>query len=108
MPLAATDEIGHVSQPLELCRRHEAARYFRAHHLHAGLPLPVTAEAQPVGAEVVVGDPSREEIAGLLPENLDFGPNGLVVPLIQFVADVSFEDSAVVGQNRKLRIPYRE
>ena len=87
MPAPAAELVGDFRQPLQLPRRHHAARNLGAHHLHARLPLPVNAVAQAEGAEIVFGDRAGQHLLRLRAEPLDLFTNGLLVLLLEVFAD---------------------
>ena len=68
-----------LAELLELARGSEAAGDLHAYHLDAGLALSVDAMFQAEGTEFVVGNFAGDERGGLLAEDLNFLPDGLIV-----------------------------
>jgi hypothetical protein len=105
--LASAAEIGNIREPFHLGRREHAAGNFGAHHLNARLALSIASETKAVRAKIVISDTAGCVFGGFLAKGLDFGPDGLIVLLVEFVASVR-NGSIEVGQNLNLRILYRE
>src|ERR1700722_1011089 len=77
--LAPAEFVGDGRQLIHLSRSHRSARDLGADHVYTGLTLTVNAAAQPLGAELVVGQTSGHVLLGVRTKQFDVGSDCAVV-----------------------------
>jgi hypothetical protein len=100
--LTASVSVADVRQLFHLRGGQQAAGNLAAHHLDAGLPLPIDAVLQAERAEFIFRDFPGQEGAGLAAEGFDFFANQAVVLAFEVLADTEF----VFDQGGHTESPY--